>query len=276
MSSMTARDRAILSSLADWDPPADIVAAREVLGTPCRGTQPPPPGCRCLSRAGPSGPRPPRRYRGAARRAAISSRSLPARRRLGVRQSEEFSQGRHELRRCGLSCRQPRLSACSGASLPGGTRRHSDGYGVDRSQRRFVRGRCESGCNRRGFRRGQPCACSRAWRHRPDAAAGFGVAVALRCLRFACRAPTREPSSRTGASGHELYRLRGDVGSVDQSAVGAPSGIATAVLASGGQRRSFRRRRSPRTCRGVAASRGALRAADRRWHAAWFPAAVPA
>ena len=29
MSSMTARDRAILSSLADWDPPADIVAARE-------------------------------------------------------------------------------------------------------------------------------------------------------------------------------------------------------------------------------------------------------
>ena len=29
MTPMTARDRAILSSLADWDPPADIVAARE-------------------------------------------------------------------------------------------------------------------------------------------------------------------------------------------------------------------------------------------------------
>jgi hypothetical protein len=29
MSPMAARDRAILSSLADWDPPADIAAARE-------------------------------------------------------------------------------------------------------------------------------------------------------------------------------------------------------------------------------------------------------
>jgi hypothetical protein len=92
MSSMTARDRAILSLLADWDPPADIVAARESWERHAEELNRHLPVVGAFHEQVRLGPALhadiDRRIAGSG---AISSRSLPARRRLGVRRSEGFA-----------------------------------------------------------------------------------------------------------------------------------------------------------------------------------------